>query len=224
MQNQAPQSQEKPTSLLDVIPGYREAIAAEAEIREGAFLEAPEFICGVEVKALTLLHVLRLSAIRSQFVGKGKLNAAYYAAIYVWALSPQYEAALCARKRIEPWAPRLAQWLFNRVRRRFVRRLRRLSYVKLLQGIKAYSDEAHQDGPESVKGEGFAPSYYSGPTGVVARLAREFHWSEADVLNMPLKRLFQYTRWLTLQNDSKAVLFNPSDKVRGEFLKSQTRN
>jgi hypothetical protein len=48
---------------------------------------------------------------------------------------------------------------------------------------------------------------------------REYGWREADILDAPVKRLFQYLKAISRRN-GETVLFNPSDKVRGQWMET----
>jgi hypothetical protein len=203
---------------LDELPKYRAAVELEGRIRAEAFDDdLPEFICGIEVQPLNLTHLLRLEAIKSPFVCGGRIPEKDDVLVFLWAISPDYAAAILFRNKLRSFLPRFTEWMFNRVRARFARKLRRKSIIEFIGAIVSYLNEAYQDSPGSGQ-SGFRAPFYCGPTGLVSNLARELHWSESALLRMPIKRIFQYDRCLALQKNENTILFNPSDKVRREEI------
>lgn len=211
---------------LDTIPGYREAIVAERDRRDSAFLDLPQFICGVEVLPFTLDRLLFLKAAGDPFV-TGAVPSPIDACLFLWSVSREYRAALRGRGLLETINHSLGRWWFNRCRKRFVRSVSKLGVSDAIHGIRNYLDDVFLDSPGGSRGDSFSPSYYSGVATVVYRMANEFHWRETDLMNMPLARMYQYLRMLNHKSDPKAILFNPSDKVRGrwmEQLNNERRN
>jgi hypothetical protein len=189
------------SDLRDIIPGYREALEREENQRAAAFLGVTELICGVEVQPLTLIHLCRLQCVGSPFI-VGGVPAPADIALFLWAVSPAYH----------PKA-RFRRWFF-------VRGLRDIEYEAAVTAINSYINAAFEDAPGSSK-QGFSPSYWSGFASMIAVLSAEFGWSEAEILNMPLKRFWQYQRVIKARNNPKAVFSNrASERVRGEWLDS----
>jgi len=58
---------------------------------------------------------------------------------------------------------------------------------------------------------------------MVDSLAVEYGWSESAILNLPIKRVFQYQRRIALRRQPTATLFNASDRVRGKWLEELNR-
>lgn len=86
---------------LNKVPGYRRALARgfriEESYREYSYLGAPEFICGVEVGPLTLQAYLQLCAARSPFLVGGRYPFIQDVAVFLFRLSPAYDAAFAAK-------------------------------------------------------------------------------------------------------------------------------
>jgi hypothetical protein len=162
--------------------------------RSVAFLGVTELICGVEVLPFSLAHLCRLQCVGSPFVSGGAHSPADVA-LFLWAVSPEY--------RPRSWFRRYL----------FVRKLRGIPFAEAVKGITDYLNEAFQDHTGG-KSEGFSPSYWSGFASMVATLATEFHWSEADIMHMPLKRVWQYMRIVEKRHNPKAWFTNPSSKIR----------
>ena len=180
-------------------PEYKAALDREALTRSAAFLGVTELIGGVEVQPLTLLHLCRLECVGSPFV-KGGVPMPEDVALFLWAVSKEYDP--------KAWFKR---W-------RFCRRVSKLSYAVMVANIREYLDEAFLDAPEG-RGNGFTAPYWSSYAGIVANIAAEFGWSESEIVNMPLKRVWQYDRIAAKWNSSKADIRNKhSERVRRECL------
>jgi hypothetical protein len=187
--------------LFDQIPGYREAVEREGLIRVQSYLPTPELICGIPIKPLTLEHVAMLEAIGSPFVSGGPVFPHDIAAA-LWILSVDYKPN--------------AWWK----RRRFLRRVGKLSFTALLSGLDQYIADTVQDSPPSSASR--RVPICCNAAAIVDRLANEYGWSEREILRIPLKRVFQYLKLQTKR--SGGITFNPSDKVRGKWLAEQNRN
>lgn len=206
--------------LLDQIPGYREAIENETRAREEAFIDSPEFICGIEVLPLTLQRYALLNGIGSPFLCAVREPDATDMALFLWVLSPQYDRAMRLRGALEMLSARLGALAFWWVRYRFIRRLRQLNAMKLRRAIQAYLDAAFLDAPGG-GGKQRAAGYWSVLAKLIADIASEFNWSEQEIGNVRLSRLWQYYRILQKRHNSDLILFNPSDRIRGAWLAAQ---
>jgi len=186
-------------SLLDTIPGYLDAVEREAAIRDAAFLDMPESILGLQVNPLTIRIFLALNGIASPFV-RGEAATAADVARFLWAVSPLYSPT------------------YHKARANFVAGLRKLKAEPLTKAIRAYMDEAFLDAPAAnTEGESGAP-FASWASALVDFLASQYSWSEREILDMPLKRAWQYVRRIQKRKNPKQAQFNPSDKVRGDWL------
>lgn len=206
------------------LPGYREAIDAEQSIRAKSLIDCPELICGIEVKPLAFNHILLLREIRSPFICGGPANWEHVAA-FLWIISPEFGSACRLRDMLEPFSRWFAKRLFKRLHRKFFQRIRKVIVPDAIKAIDGYINDAYMDCDGGMPEKMFwEPPYYSAQVSVIARMARDFGWSERAIMDMPLKRMFQYSRWLTRQNNPKAVLSNRSDTVRREALDAMQRN
>jgi len=187
-------------NIFDQIPGYRAAVEAEAFTRDLAFAEVPEDVAGVAVGPLNWLRFVRLAVMGSPIVCGGRVTPADVAAA-LWLLSVDYH----------PQA-RLRRW-------RFLRRLRSQKFLALASALDAYVQEALADAPGG-SGELTGPRAFSGVAAYVDLFASEYGWPPADVLRLPFKQLFQLHRCIEARK-GRNVFFNPSDKVRGEWLRQQ---
>jgi hypothetical protein len=83
------------------VPGYTRCLQRgyriEESFREFTYLGAPEFICGVEVRPLTLQMYLQLCAARSPFLVGGRRPFIQDVAVFLFRLSPAYDQAFAAK-------------------------------------------------------------------------------------------------------------------------------
>ena len=179
-------------TLTDQIPGLREAIEQEQHIRDTSFLALPESVCGFDVKPLTLRHVLTLGAVGSPFMRGGYPRpndvGAFLIVVGDW-------------KGFKRWC--------------CLRKLGRVAFRDAVESVDSFVKESFQDAPASGSAE--SVSYYSFAASIVDVFGREYGWRESDILDAPVKRLFQYLKAISRRN-GETVLFNPSDRVRGEWM------
>ena len=178
----------------------------------------PESIAGILVSPLTYEMELRLRSIKSPFFCGGVPSPADVA-IFFWAVSEEYQRSLRVRWAVEHVSPWVATVLFNRTRRAFVRRLRKLDYLVAVKGIYRYINEAYSDSPSGGKSD--SVSYYSEAAGLVILLADKCSMSRQEVMNLPIKIIWQLLRAIERKENPEAIQFNPSDKIRGEWLKQK---
>lgn len=192
-------------SLLDTIPGYRDAVERENAVRDASFVQdGNEVLCGLSVRAMTARHVALLDMAGSPFVCGGA-PAPGRVAQFLWVVSKEFMAGDTA------------------VRDAFVARCKSLPFLDSTRQIEQYVEDAFQDAPPG-KRAGERIPLVSWVADLVDILASEYGWAEPEILNLPLKRAFQYVRCIQRRHNPKATFFNPSDKVRGEWLKEQNRN
>lgn len=187
-------------SLFDVIPGYREAVEREQQVRSAGFLDVPGDICGIAVRALTLRHLVELELARSAFLVGGRATLGE-CAFFLWVVSVDRASGTCGQ-------------------RRFARRCRKLPLPALAREIDGYLDEQMQDAPGG-SGRAGAVCYTSWVADMAHIFATEYGWSDETTLETPVVRLMQYLKRIHRRADPKAPLFNPSDAVRDRWLREQ---
>lgn len=188
------------TSLLDQIPGLKDAVAAEQYARDLAFAEVPEDVAGVAVGPLNWLRFTRLALTGSPFICGGAVTPVEIAAT-LWLLSPDYDP----RARWRRWC--------------FLRRVRRVSYLKLCAALDQYFQAALADAPGGSGPPGDTPSYYSALASQVDVFAHEYGWPAAAIVRLPFKQLWQLLRCIQARHGQR-TFFNPSDRVRGDWLRA----
>jgi len=179
-------------TLTDQIPGLAEAIEKEQHARDTAFLELPESVCGFDLKPLTLRHILTLGSIGSPFMRGGH------------PMPHDVGAFMCV---VGGWQG------FNRWRK--LRKLGRVTFRDAIEQVDAFVKESFQDSPSGSEVE--SVSYYSFAASLVDLFGHEYGWAERNILDAPVKRLFQYVKAISRRNGEK-ILFNPSDRVRREWM------
>ena len=190
------------SSLFDIVPGYREAVDKEQESREVSFLSIPtEKVCGFECMAFTPYHYLLLSAGESSFI-KGRIAEPSDIPMFLWVISPDYTLDLEKAKE-------------HRVK--ISKKCRSLEYRESIQEIYSYIQDAFSDIPPTKSNTKEIP-YTCWVANIVDMLAREYGWTEKTILHIPFKRLWQYAKLIKLHNNPKEILFNPSDKVKQEYI------
>jgi len=184
-------------SLYHLIPGLQQAVERETAIRNQAFLDFPESICGIEVKPLTLRRMLLLESVGSPFICGGMVTP-YHVGAFFLAMTD---------------AKGFARW-------RLLRRVGLLKTEDAIEGIKAFLDESLQDSPPK-RNTGETASYYSATSAIVDVFASEYGWSRSEVLDDPVKRVFQYLKAIQRRNNPQAIQFNPSGRIICKYLEEQ---
>lgn len=194
------------------VPGYREVLKREAQIRDAAFL--PDFteICGIPVRRMTGWHLNALTAVRNGFVVScifdDELERAEHACQLIWCVSQGYEL---------PKAGFWHRWTQALRKSMLAYRLARKPALDVYQGIADYLEEAFYDGPKCPKGSEKsyrAPLHTSWLAIIMDDLAGAGYMISPDeVLQMPLSRLWQFHRRAQKRLYKEAVsLANPSDR------------
>lgn len=196
-----------PVNWFALVPGYKEAVEREVRIREESFLPFGEMICGLEVRQMTPRDLLILQGIESPFVVGGAITAEHIVR-FLWILSFRFRV--------------VRTWRDKWVRGKFIKRCRRLNVGGVLRRIDEYMTDTFQDAPGG-SGRGPVASDWSGIAAIVDQLASAYHWREDDILQIPLKRIFQYGRIMRRREDPKAVFFNRRDEVRGAWLRDRNK-
>lgn len=216
--------------MTDAEIKYRQAVERERFVRDSAFLNVPEVIGPFEVRPMTLRHYLALMAIKSPFVTAGPPPAERDAFIFLWQLSPVYSPAdvrakrrfyrRCQRAFIAPRPPLIhLPWLMWSWRR--IYQQRKDAMLEILAGIHVMVGESLQDMPPSRPSNGPSKSYYSPAAGICHEICSAYGWAADYVLDMPLKQSLQFLKIIDAGHRSTpklpAVMFNPSDAIRGEL-------
>lgn len=189
--------------LPDAIPGYREAIEAEARAREGAFLRLPEFVCGVRVEPLTLRRFALLSHIELKLADNWETLE-----LFLWLMSPQYGSrAPFARARHSA----RCLWAFLR---------HGAGVVNIC--ANAWLNGQFADAPGARDETGFNVDSTCWVSRQVDLFAAEYGWPVERVLDLPVKVAFQLEREIRRRtSNTPPTFFNQSDKLRTAWLENQ---
>lgn len=179
------------------IPGFREAIKRENDVRDASFLDLTTNIGGVAIRQMTPRDMLILDGIGNP-VMSGQLPSQDQLAQFLWILSPEFTLS------------KLKAWNFGR-------RIRKLDYLATAKACFKYVEETFQDSPG---GSGINSTPYAGWCAhLVNSIAINYGWPEEKILNLPLKRLFQYLKCVRRYNNPDSPTHNPSDKVKGDYIR-----
>ncbi len=214
------------------IPGYAKSVIKERTVRDASFLGITESIGPFEVLPLTLRHYIVLRLVGNPLI-RGGTPSPNDVKNLLWLLSPNYTTSGPSRKRFDRrcrrlfYPPRFMALFNTRFSRAWyeMRRTRQLERAaRIIDTIRAFVAESMQDRPPTQQTTVYEIDYYSDGAYFCALFGAEFGWSEAQTLDMPLKRLFQYLNVMKVRSGSNIPLCNPSDSVRAEWLRKQRQN
>lgn len=191
------------SDLHAIIPGLAEAEAKQEQLRDSAFLALPVTICGLPCAELTVRRFAVLIQSRNPFVCGG-FPLPEDVAVFLWAMDPafSYTNAAARSARIEA--------------------CRTLDYHAAVAEIKAFVDEAFMDSPPT-SGEA-SESLNSWLASLVDILAREYGWTQRDVLDLPMPCVFQYTRIINRRISPNTPQFNRlTDAAKTKWLNEQAQ-
>jgi len=192
--------------LYKLIPGLRAAHEKERSDWDAAWLGINESICGIDVKPFTARHdlILGWNGARSPFLG-GPLptngpELSIAIGTFLWVVSPAYGSS-SSRKLM------------------FLRGVRRLDVKKAVTQIRNYVAAAYADAPGS--GDSNDQQFYSWFATAAALFGAEFGWTRDDVIDMPLRQMFQLLKVISRRKNPTCILFKPSDALVGAWLNIQ---
>ncbi len=147
-------------------------------------------------------------------------------AAFLWALNPGYSTGNNSgrnkfmrdcRKRFFP--PSIPRWKNLWTGYWFCQRQKAIEIeaAKIIDAAIAYISEAFMDKGGSKSSGKNVMDYYSDASFICVRIAQETGWSDEVILDMPLKRVFQYFNVLKKYHNPNVPLFNPSDRILGEL-------
>ena len=217
--------------MTDAELKYRQAVEREKFVRDSAFLRVPEVIGPFEVNPMTLRHYMALTAIKSPFiVTAGPPPTERDTFIFLWQVNSRYSTNDVKAKRrfyrrcqqvfIPPRLPVIHfPWLMAPWRMAYQKRKDAL--LEIMADIHVMVGESLQDMPPSSPANGSNKSYYSTAAGICHELCSKYGWTVDQVMDMPLKQSLQFLKIIDAGHRSSpklpAVMFNPSDAIRGEL-------
>lgn len=200
------------------IPGLREAIKRESHVRDTAFLDGLEIVCGVEVVPMSLRRLIWLEQARNGFIVSCRFESddeyLSHALQVIYFCTPGFNV---------PRTPKTGFWtLFREGRRQhgfFRKALRAGTTEFVIKEIESWLSDAFMDSPAgSGSNEIQAPSYASYPAFVVDKFAEAgLPFTYEEIMDMPLRRLWQHWRIATRRVD-EISLSNPSDDLATKVI------
>ena len=200
------------------IPGFADAVRKERQLRDSAFLDGLEIVCGVEVKPLSLRRWIWLEHARNGFVVPCRFDSKdevlAHALQVVWFNRPGFTP---------PTTPKYSFWgslKQNVAQQAFFRKaLRSGSPEVIIREVELWLEDAFTDALLGGGGSEVAPpSYASFPVFIVDQFAAAgLPFNYDDIMDMPLRRLWQHRR-VAVQRLHDVSLSNPSDLIAVEYL------
>jgi hypothetical protein len=199
------------------IPGYAEALRREQRVRAAAWRQPADTLAGVPVRPLTLAEIGHLEDMRNgffvpfTFATEAEIDG--HCAQLVWWLSacpkPARDAGRGGLRYLYTWQARRELLAYLAAHRDALRR-----------EVMDWLADNFMDAPKSDGGLLGQPEAHGNAYIMDALAAAGYGFSEAEVLNMPLPRLWQYVR-LASRRLSGRPLTNPSDRVATDYLAAQ---
>jgi hypothetical protein len=200
------------------IPGLRDALKREARIRDTAFLDGLELVCGVEVAPITLRRLIWLEQAHNglvvpwRFESENELLA--HSLQIVYFCNPTY---------VPPTRPKFGFWpafFEGRKQHGFFRGITRGKKAEdIIAEVGEWLSEAFMDAPAGGgSNEIQSPSYASYPAHIVDKFAEAgLPFTYGEIMDMPLRRLWQFWR-MAVRRVNETALSNPSDDLATKVI------
>lgn len=220
----------------DYIAQLWEATKQETFERSAAFLGVPERIGEFTVPALTLYHWNSLTLFNSVFIPPFEPPDALQIARFFCILETSPYSPVISEKRRSEITKACRQFVLPSKpwfkTERAIRKFEEKNYNVLertaklighkdtpeLGTIRRYVLDAMVDRLGGSRTNVNAPDYYSDSAAICAALMREYGFTEADVLNMPMKKIWQYLKERKWYNSENPCLLNPSSRLTSLWL------
>ncbi len=181
------------------IPGYSQAVERENQEREAAFVNPLTLVCGIAIRQLTPRDGIILEGLGSPFIVGGNPTWSQIME-FLWRMSPDYSRS-------------------NLKRHLFDLRCWRLRRADTLKPLDKYIERTFQDAPGQKSGASQKVPFAGWPAYIIDPIASEYGWGLDVILNTPYRVLYQLLNCITKRYNADAIIFNPSDKVKGEYLR-----
>ena len=196
------------------VPGYREAVQRERALRDSAFLDTEEQLCGVTVKPLSLRKLIELERAHNGFICPWRW--ASDAEVIGHAMALIY---FCQPNFRPPAESFWSLYLHGYRKHKFcVGLLRRLPPLEIIKAVRQWLDDAFMDAPSGGGDNIASQSYASYPAYIMDKFGEAgLTYTPDQIMDMPLRRLWQHWRVAVARcNDMK--LSNPSDEIAVAFI------
>lgn len=199
------------------IPGLREAVQRESHVRDTAFLEGKELVCGVLVRPLCLESLIWLEQAKNGFFVRcvffDESEKMAHALQVLFYSRPDYRA---------PESPVVGFWrsFHDGLKEQlFIRRVvKSMPRHRLFHELEAWISDAFMDAPAGGGGSVRPRSYASYPAYIVDRFGEAgYTFTYQEIMQMPLKRLWQFLR-VANRRLKDETLTNPSDQIAADFV------
>ena len=176
-------------------PGYKEALAREAQIRAEAWLGIEEPICGIEIGPLTLRKILYLEIAGNAFISPvpGKEPAMYDCALFLWVASSDFsETDHKARERFyqEPFLE--------------------CKVDEAVQGINELLERTWFDLPGGQPSSGHKTPVTYWMAGYVHAFSSSYNWNLDTIMDSPLRQMLQLYRCMMIEGNPEAAFTLPN--------------
>lgn len=207
------------------LDGFVEAVASERLIRDAAFLVDRESIAGFEVFPMSLRHYLALRLLGNPILLGQEPDSLEQLAQFIWTVSVDFKTGgqtewMRKSGLILPDTP----WLrTNRAMLRWADRWLAAADLRTRATTEAmqYAKDSLMDAPKGPAR--FHESYYSEACFWCSFMWRERQMIEEVVIEMPMKKLFQYYREAKERANGKAAMSNPSDEIKAKWQREQAQ-
>jgi hypothetical protein len=199
------------------VPGYADAVRKEARLRDTAFLDALEIVCGIEVVPMSLRRLIWLEQARNGFVVPCRFDnedeMLAHALQVVYFCRPSFKV---------PTTPMYSFWRAFRDgvgQHVFFRKaLRSGAPEVIIKEVEEWLADAFMDSPAGSSEGVPQASYASYPAYIVDKFGEAgLTFTYSEIMDMPLRRLWQHYR-MALRRVNDAKLTNPSDEIRANFV------
>ncbi len=208
-------------------PSYLSALRFDSGQRDLAFIDGPEVVCGLSMRQITSLDLLVHFQLACPFLSDGFLSGKRKATDSLpdsidedWPekniLIPASAIATFLWVQSESFVPQDG-FIARMIWKSFMRKCRKLRYSEAVESIRAFMDDALCDRPGGSKSDGSPVSSWI--AGAVHMVASKYHWTEEEILVLPVRRLFQYERCILASMGERAALFNRADALRADWLR-----
>lgn len=188
------------------IPGYAEAVAHEAQMRELAYVGSAWIVCGVPIATLTPRMMAELFAVGCPFLSGG----------YPTAESIVHLLIVCGMSA-EDRKSRFKTWRFTRRISKAIRDLK-WGVVECSADVEQYIDAMFQDAPT---GGGKSIPYASSVAWLeFSMCGKPWGWSRDTTLDTPIPIIYQQLRCLERSRGHSPI--NQSDYIRARWLEKQS--
>lgn len=188
------------------VPGLVEAIKDEGFHWDVSFLGLGEEICGFKVKPLCVRQLVTLSAIKSPFLLNAPEHFYYgYPAIgkqienFMWIVSKGFNPDAWLRRKL----------FFFCYRNLFAKQPITVAVPAILKFINEGMSDCRNSNSSG-------DAYCSIAATVIDLMAMEYGWTMAEILDCPVKIIFQLVRCIRRRKGDK--LFKKSDQLISEYL------